>query len=84
MDILIPHLHIGETKAEGPHTSLGRTTLMVFAVTLHNIPEGMAMGLAFANAGINGARRRIMRRRLHWLSVSVSRTFRRAQPFPCP
>ena len=54
MDILIPHLHIGETRAEGPHTSLGRTTLMVFAVTLHNIPEGMAMGLAFANAGING------------------------------
>lgn len=53
MDKLIPHLHIGEKNAEGPKTSLNRTTLMVFAVTLHNIPEGMAMGLAFANAGLD-------------------------------
>lgn len=54
MDKLIPHLHLGEKEAEGPRTSLHRTTLMVFAVTLHNIPEGMAMGLAFANAHLNG------------------------------
>lgn len=54
MDKLIPHLHIGESHAEGPKTSLHRTTLMVFAVTLHNIPEGMAMGLAFANAAFEG------------------------------
>ena len=54
MDKLIPHLHIGEKEAEGPKTSLQRTTLMIFAVTLHNIPEGMAMGLAFANARLNG------------------------------
>lgn len=54
MDKLIPHLHIGEKEAEGPKTSLARTTLMIFAVTLHNIPEGMAMGLAFANARLNG------------------------------
>ena len=54
MDKLIPHLHLGEKEAEGPKTSLHRTTLMVFAVTLHNIPEGMAMGLAFANAHLNG------------------------------
>lgn len=54
MDKLIPHLHIGEREAEGPKTSLHRTTLMVFAVTLHNIPEGMAMGIAFANAKLNG------------------------------
>lgn len=54
MDKLIPHLHIGETNAEGPKTSWHRTTLMVFAVTLHNVPEGMAMGLSFANAGMNG------------------------------
>ncbi len=52
MDVLIPHLHIGEGQLEGPKTSLHRTTLMVFAVSLHNIPEGMAMGLAFANAGL--------------------------------
>lgn len=54
MDRLIPHLHVGEKNAEGPKTSLHRTTLMVFAVALHNIPEGMAMGIAFANAGLNG------------------------------
>lgn len=54
MDKVIPHLHIGEKKAEGPSTSLARTTLMIFAITLHNIPEGMAMGLAFANAHLNG------------------------------
>ncbi len=55
MDKLVPHLHIGERQGEGPKTSLQRTTLMVFAVTLHNIPEGMAMGIAFANARVNGA-----------------------------
>lgn len=54
MDHLIPHLHIGGKNAEGPKSSLHRTTLMVFAVTLHNIPEGMAMGIAFANAAMNG------------------------------
>lgn len=54
MDHLIPHLHIGEREAEGPKSNLHRTTLMVFAVTLHNIPEGMAMGIAFANAAVNG------------------------------
>lgn len=54
MDKMIPHLHIGETQAEGPKTSWHKTTLMVFAVTLHNIPEGMAMGLSFANAGMGG------------------------------
>lgn len=50
MDKVIPHLHLGAANTEGPHASLKRTTLMVFAVTLHNIPEGMAMGICFANA----------------------------------
>lgn len=54
MDKLIPHLHIGERIPEGPKSSWHKTTLMIFAVTLHNIPEGMAMGLAFAFAGQNG------------------------------
>ena len=48
LDHLIPHLHLGEDAPEGPHTSLRRTTLMVLAVTLHNIPEGMAVGVVFA------------------------------------
>lgn len=56
MDKLIPHLHVGAAETEGMHASLKRTTLMVFAVTLHNIPEGMAMGISFANSAIHGGR----------------------------
>ena len=48
LDRLIPHLHIGSDKAEGPESKLGRTTMMVLAVTLHNIPEGMAVGVMYA------------------------------------
>lgn len=54
LDLLLPHLHLGETKSEGPSTSWRRTTLLVLAVTLHNIPEGMAVGLAFALAAQHG------------------------------
>lgn len=50
LDFLMPHLHLGEKHPEGVRTSLHRTTLLVLAVTLHNIPEGMAVGLAFAMA----------------------------------
>lgn len=49
-DRLLPHLHIGSKEPEGLHAKLKRTTLIVFAVTLHNIPEGMAVGLAFSVA----------------------------------
>ena len=48
LDHLIPHLHVGSDQAEGPKTRLGRTTMMVLAVTLHNIPEGMAVGVMYA------------------------------------
>ena len=44
----MPHLHPGSSEAEGVHTSFKRTTLLVLAVTLHNIPEGMAVGLALS------------------------------------
>ena len=50
LDFLMPHLHLGEKRPEGVRSSLHRTTLLVLAVTLHNIPEGMAVGLAFAMA----------------------------------
>lgn len=53
VDNLLPHLHPGENKAEGVNSSLHRTALLVLAVTLHNIPEGMAVGLAFAMAAQN-------------------------------
>ena len=48
LDHLIPHLHIGSDQTEGPKSKLGRTTMMVLAVTLHNIPEGMAVGVMYA------------------------------------
>ncbi len=48
LDHLIPHLHMGSEQAEGPKNKLGRTTMMVLAVTLHNIPEGMAVGVMYA------------------------------------
>ena len=48
LDRLIPHLHVGSDQAEGPKSRLDRTTMMVLAVTLHNIPEGMAVGVVYA------------------------------------
>ena len=48
MDRVIPHLHMGAEKAEGPSCSLKKSTMLVLAVTLHNIPEGMAVGVVFA------------------------------------
>lgn len=48
LDDVIPHLHMNAEKAEGPKSKLARTTMMVLAVTLHNIPEGMAVGVVYA------------------------------------
>ncbi len=48
LDHVIPHLHVGSDQSEGPSSSLSRTTMMVLAVTLHNIPEGMAVGVMYA------------------------------------
>lgn len=50
LDMAVPHLHQGADMPEGPHSGFSRTTMLVLAVTLHNIPEGMAVGLAFALA----------------------------------
>ena len=50
LDSLIPHLHLNDDKPEGIKAKLKKTTMMVFAVTLHNIPEGMAVGVTFAGA----------------------------------
>ena len=48
LDSLIPHLHMHAAKAEGLPSKLARTTMMVLAVTLHNLPEGMAVGSVYA------------------------------------
>ena len=50
LDRLMPHLHIGSDEAEGLPAHWKRTTMIVLAVTLHNIPEGMAVGLSFSVA----------------------------------
>lgn len=54
LDKILPHLHVGSEKAEGLPSSFKRTTMLITAVTLHNIPEGMAVGLAFALAAQHG------------------------------
>ena len=48
MDHIIPHLHMDTDKAEGPKSKLKKATMLVFTVTLHNIPEGMAVGVVYA------------------------------------
>ena len=48
LDRTIPHLHLNSSRAEGPGSSLQKTTMLVLAVTLHNLPEGMAVGVVYA------------------------------------
>lgn len=55
LDSVIPHLHLESEKPEGVETSLKKTTMLVLAVTLHNIPEGMSVGVTFAGALIGDA-----------------------------
>ncbi|HDY64768.1 MAG TPA: ZIP family metal transporter, partial [Phycisphaerae bacterium] len=58
IDRIFPHLHPDLAVAEGPKTSWQRSTLLVLAITIHNIPEGLAVGIAFgAAAGLTGAAR---------------------------
>ena len=51
LDKLIPHLHEGSTEAEGPHTRMRKSSMLTLAVTLHNLPEGMAVGVVLAALG---------------------------------
>ncbi len=57
LDFIIPHLHLNSDKPEGPDFKLKKSTMLILAVTLHNLPEGMAVGavytgLAAGNSGI--------------------------------
>ena len=54
LDTLLPHLHPGSDEPEGLKSSMKRTTMLIFAFTLNNIPEGMAVGLSFALAAQHG------------------------------
>lgn len=60
LDRVIPHTHLVTGESEGPHTSLGRSPMLVLSVALHNLPEGMAVGVVLAaflsgDASIGGA-----------------------------
>lgn len=55
LDSLIPHLHLESVEPEKVESSLKKTTMLVLAVTLHNIPEGMSVGVTFAGALIGNA-----------------------------
>ncbi len=53
LDKYLPHLHINASQAEGTKSGLSRSMLLVLAITLHNIPEGLAVGVAFGAAGVH-------------------------------
>ena len=94
LDSLIPHLHKGSDTPEGVRSKLPRAAMLVFAVTLHNLPEGMAVGVTLAgallrNTGITmagslGTAASPPPVRWHCLSASPFRTSRREPSSPCP
>lgn len=55
LDCIIPHIHLDSKEPEGIKAQIKKTTMMVLAVTLHNIPEGMAVGVTLAGALANNA-----------------------------
>ena len=50
LDTVIPHLHINSSEPEGPKAKIKKSTMLIFAVTLHNIPEGMAVGVILGSS----------------------------------
>lgn len=82
LDHIIPHLHMNAETAEGPRSHLKKTTMLILAVTLHNIPEGMAVGVVYAGvlAGSSGL---TAAGAMALSAGSPSRTSRRALSFPC-
>lgn len=55
LDSMVPHIHIDSQKPEGVKSNLKKTTMLILAVTLHNLPEGMAVGITFAGALLHEA-----------------------------
>lgn len=60
LDTIIPHMHMNSEEAEGPKSNLKKTTMLVLAVALHNIPEGMAVGVVYAGWSLGNAEITIM------------------------
>nr|WP_330425395.1 ZIP family metal transporter [Roseburia sp. OM04-10AA] len=82
LDRIIPHLHLNSDEPEGIKAHLKKTTMLVLAVTLHNIPEGMAVGVVFAGF-LMGSGNITLTGALAWQSVLPYRIFRRVQLYPC-
>ncbi len=82
LDYLIPHLHVGSDQAEGPRSKLGRTTMMVLAVTLHIILEGVAVGVMYAGFLAENARLQQQVHLLYHLEL-LSRIFQKERLYPC-
>ena len=55
IDDVTPHLHLGSEHPEGPRSKLSRTSMLALAVTIHNLPEGMAVGVVLAGAAQGSA-----------------------------
>ena len=84
LDVLLPHLHVDARQPEGLHSSWRRTTLLVLAVTLHNIPEGMAVGLSFALAAQHAGEGAALSGALA-LALGIGiQNFPEGRPSPCP
>ena len=82
LDTLIPHLHFTEEKPEGVPSQLKKTTMLVLAVTLHNIPEGMAVGVTFAGVMTENSVSLLPARWRFRLGLQF-KTFRKGQLYPC-
>ena len=83
LDHIIPHLHVGTEEAEGPKSKLTRVVMLVLAVTLHNIPEGMAVGVVYA--GLVSGSGLITAGGALALALGIAiRIFLKVQSFPCP
>ena len=83
LDSFLPHLHPGSDEPEGIKTNFHKTTMMVIAVTLHNIPEGMAVGLAFAVAAGTSDTTVTLASAAALALVSEFRTSPKARQFHC-
>lgn len=82
IDELTPHLHFDTDKPEGMRSHLSKTAMLALAVTIHNLPEGMAVGVVFAGAGDSAAHISLAVPSLyHW--VLPFRIFPKAPSFPC-
>ena len=84
LDELLPHLHPGSQNPEGPQSHLSRASLLCFAVTLHNIPEGMSVGLFICCSRSNRRSSGAFGGICFGIGHGYTKTFRKARPSRYP